>query len=345
MLLELAILKNFDTGTYKAGVQLAGSLTAYFDDVPVSRSIPTSALVIGNRVILAIPGDNPKDAVVIATWPQGSPGGAEVHGNEYHDPEFASLADLASHAAASTGVHNVGSLYVAKSSVDGLNLASHKGRHEWLGADALSLYSLLTTIQHVSIDWQTVDLWTESNTGSASQQLNLLYLRMITGTTSGSVAKRRTGADAIAPHDYVPNAFSYIVHNLGTLQTASIIWTGVFRATDTPGDTAVHVGWKIINGRIYATNANGTNQTITDTGDTEMNTNLYVGKRLTHVCTSLGTIRFYINDNLVATHTTNLPGGGVSSGRFILQIENTSAAYQQIGMRAIYVAGKLLPLP
>jgi hypothetical protein len=88
MILELAVLKNFDAGTYKAAVQLAGSLTTYFDDVPVSRAIPTSALVTGNRVILAIPGDNPKDACVIAAWPQGSPGGAEVHGNEYHDPDF-----------------------------------------------------------------------------------------------------------------------------------------------------------------------------------------------------------------------------------------------------------------
>jgi hypothetical protein len=88
MLLELAILKNFNSGTYKAGVQLAGSLTTYLDDIPISRDIPTSALVVGNRVILAIPNDNPKDACVIATWPQGSPGGAEVHDNDYHNPDF-----------------------------------------------------------------------------------------------------------------------------------------------------------------------------------------------------------------------------------------------------------------
>jgi hypothetical protein len=153
MILELAILKNFDADTYKAGVQLAGSLTTYFDDVPVSRAIPTSALVIGNRVILAIPGDNPKDACVIATWPQGTPGGGtvaklddigdvsvpspadddviywdesaglwkckaisgmEVHGNEYHDPDFATEATLSSHASAATGVHGVGAGTIAK---------------------------------------------------------------------------------------------------------------------------------------------------------------------------------------------------------------------------------------
>ena len=38
----------------------------------------------------------------------GSGGGMEVHGNEYHDPDFATEAALAAHAAAATGVHGVG---------------------------------------------------------------------------------------------------------------------------------------------------------------------------------------------------------------------------------------------
>ncbi len=106
-MLEIGVLKNFDSGTYKAGVQLAGSLTTYFDDIPVAKNIPSSALVIGNYVILAIPGGNPKDACVIASWPGGSSGsGMEVHGNEYHDPDFAAESALATHEAASTaGVH------------------------------------------------------------------------------------------------------------------------------------------------------------------------------------------------------------------------------------------------
>jgi len=74
-MIEVGILKNFDSGTYKAGVQLAGSLTTYFDDISVAKNIPLSALVLGNYVILAIPQGNPRDACVIATWPQGSPGG------------------------------------------------------------------------------------------------------------------------------------------------------------------------------------------------------------------------------------------------------------------------------
>jgi hypothetical protein len=88
-MIEVGILKNFDSGTYKAGVQLAGSLTTYFDDISVAKNIASGAMVIGNYVILAIPGGNPRDACVIATWPGGSSGGGmEVHGNEYHSPAF-----------------------------------------------------------------------------------------------------------------------------------------------------------------------------------------------------------------------------------------------------------------
>jgi len=67
-MVELAILKNFDSGTYKAGVQLAGSLTTYFDDVNVARNIASADMITGRHVILAIPGGNPRDAVVIAVF-------------------------------------------------------------------------------------------------------------------------------------------------------------------------------------------------------------------------------------------------------------------------------------
>jgi hypothetical protein len=67
-MIEIGTLKNFDSGTYKAGVQLAGSLTTYFDNVNVAKNIPSAAMVVGNYVIVAIPGGNPRDAVVIAVF-------------------------------------------------------------------------------------------------------------------------------------------------------------------------------------------------------------------------------------------------------------------------------------
>lgn len=41
-------------------------------------------------------------------WLGGSGGGMEVHGNEYHSPDFATEATLATHAAATSGVHGAG---------------------------------------------------------------------------------------------------------------------------------------------------------------------------------------------------------------------------------------------
>lgn len=77
-MLELGILKTFNSQTHTAGVQLAGSLTTYLDDISVSVSIPSSAMVIGNYVLVAIPGGNPRDACVVASWPQGSSGTASL---------------------------------------------------------------------------------------------------------------------------------------------------------------------------------------------------------------------------------------------------------------------------
>ena len=67
-MIKVAILKNFDSGTYKAGLQLAGSLTTYFDDVNVARNIASGEMITGRHVILVIPGGNPRDAVVIVVF-------------------------------------------------------------------------------------------------------------------------------------------------------------------------------------------------------------------------------------------------------------------------------------
>jgi hypothetical protein len=74
-MLELGILKTYDSETHTAGVQLVGSLTTYLDNIPVATNIAAEAMITGNYVLLAIPGGNPRDACVVASWPQGSSGG------------------------------------------------------------------------------------------------------------------------------------------------------------------------------------------------------------------------------------------------------------------------------
>jgi hypothetical protein len=67
-MIETAILKTWDSATYKAGVQLVGSLTTYFDSINVARNIADADMILGRQVIVAIPGGNPRDAVVIAVY-------------------------------------------------------------------------------------------------------------------------------------------------------------------------------------------------------------------------------------------------------------------------------------
>lgn len=67
-MISLGTLKTWNSTDYQAGVQLAGSITTYLDAVNVARSIADGDMVIGRQVIVAMPGGNPKDAVVIAVF-------------------------------------------------------------------------------------------------------------------------------------------------------------------------------------------------------------------------------------------------------------------------------------
>jgi hypothetical protein len=50
----------------------------------------------------------------------------EVHGNEYHDPDFATEASLSSHAAAATGVHGVGASTIESIAGSQAKVDAHK---------------------------------------------------------------------------------------------------------------------------------------------------------------------------------------------------------------------------
>ena len=68
-MIKQGILKSFESGTYLATVQIAGSLSVWLENIPTSRAIPTSEMVAGRNVAVLFhdPG-NPSDCVVIAVW-------------------------------------------------------------------------------------------------------------------------------------------------------------------------------------------------------------------------------------------------------------------------------------
>lgn len=97
-MLHLGILKTLDSQTHTAGVQLAGSLTTYLDDIPVATNIAPEAMTVGNYVLVAIPGGNPRDACIVASWPAGS-SGIRDHGDldGLADDDHAQYLNVARH--------------------------------------------------------------------------------------------------------------------------------------------------------------------------------------------------------------------------------------------------------
>ena len=63
------VLRAFDSGTYKASVEIAGSIAVWLTGVPVARNIAAADLVTGrNVVVLFFDPANPNDAVLAAVW-------------------------------------------------------------------------------------------------------------------------------------------------------------------------------------------------------------------------------------------------------------------------------------
>ncbi|MBA7508027.1 hypothetical protein ES706_06758 [subsurface metagenome] len=67
-MISIGTLKSFNTTDYRAEVQLAGSIAAYLDNIPVARNIASAQMIVGRHVIVVIPEGNPKDAVIIAVF-------------------------------------------------------------------------------------------------------------------------------------------------------------------------------------------------------------------------------------------------------------------------------------
>lgn len=68
-MIKKGTLKSFNSGTYLATVQLAGSLSVWLENIPTSRAIPPSEMVSARSVaVLFHDAGNPSDCVVIAVW-------------------------------------------------------------------------------------------------------------------------------------------------------------------------------------------------------------------------------------------------------------------------------------
>ena len=69
MRMKKGVLRNFNSSTYTATVQFAGSYKVYLEDVAVARNLPTAEMTAGRKVaVILFDEHNPKEAVVVAVY-------------------------------------------------------------------------------------------------------------------------------------------------------------------------------------------------------------------------------------------------------------------------------------
>ena len=69
MSLRKAVLKSFDSGSYTATIQVAGSYKAYLEGIAVARNLPAAEMAVGRKVaVILFDEHNAKEAVVVAVY-------------------------------------------------------------------------------------------------------------------------------------------------------------------------------------------------------------------------------------------------------------------------------------
>jgi len=69
MEIRRGVLRAFDSGSYTATVEVAGSIATWLSGIAVARNIDAAELITGRRVaLLLFDPSNPDDMVVCAVW-------------------------------------------------------------------------------------------------------------------------------------------------------------------------------------------------------------------------------------------------------------------------------------
>lgn len=181
-----------------------------------------------------------------------------------------------------------------------IGMGAHGATHRYMGADELSgMWTTLASQLHTDSFCETADPWTMGTTGTGAASIIILKLSLATDATQNSKAY------AYLPQTYPARGFHFWYTSIRTDPTNCEMRFWVTKGSlASPVDTEHHVGFKIIDGNIFATNANGATETATDTG---VDVSQYATYRLVVMVDAGVSAKFYVNGVLKATHTTNLP--------------------------------------
>jgi hypothetical protein len=229
-----------------------------------------------------------------------------------------SLGSSTTHSTLTTGIHGVGTKYIAKSTTDGLDLSDHDSRHSFGGADEISPYGLMC-IKPYSVMFSTGSstCWTKvdiAGTGSTAHELSAI------GVTSGANANDHTiyyqngttGVNFSAASQSV-----YFGIRMGCwMATTNVEQWVLFSNTPAsyPANTHSYVGFKFIStGAATAMtltaescDGGGAGHTVSTDITNSVSYTQYQTADVAFRSTT-GHIYFYVNGVVLADHTTHLP--------------------------------------
>ncbi|MBA7560748.1 hypothetical protein ES708_02379 [subsurface metagenome] len=214
---------------------------------------------------------------------------APADGNFFYYDGATVLWKSKAHADLTTGVHGVVSDYIP--------LAFHRQYR----AFPFDVYS-------IHLGWETIDAWTLLGPGTA-YWVSVGSMQLQSGAVLNQYAIYRTDTIGLM---YLTRAGEALYTRLqaSTALANEDIFFGCFTNLYSVPIAATdrHVGWRITNGEIYASNADGAVEKATDTGVSIAG--MWASAKLLILVTAANTVEYYVNGVLKATHTTNMPVGG-----------------------------------
>jgi len=217
-------------------------------------------------------------------------------------------------------------------------LASLSGKAQdtfsWNAQDLINISNIFVSYFAENYTWEfnfeSYDMWTEVNSGSGYVTKGLAVMKMGTGATSGSSAMMYS-TNSISRIWGANTRYSWKIVFRGTSVADSTANILLIRATDVVSNQE-RVGFRIINGVIYALSGDEANEELTSTGVTAAINNTYY---LKVIVSQENVFNFYVNNVLKVTHS------GISLNnynfRFLNKIENSAASDKILDIERILI--------
>jgi len=243
------------------------------------------------------------------------------------------VAAIADQAEDTTGVHGVGARHVAETSVEDLDLAAHKTRHEFGGADAADFTDWVKQDRAVIVhengsNFDKATLWTQSLSAGMTFTQAMVGSYFITDATANRIGYLYTTVAAFTVLDW----FHWIALTPGGASDfLAWLWISNTAGASTPVAGQRYAGFKLINGKIWSYSSDSVAEESNEIADLGATNTSYMLRW------TASTMQFYINGVLEATHTTRIPSGVQQAKMYLTNTANVAKSLyiRTIGIRRV----------